>query len=231
MPRTTTTFAVWVSSPGDTFLEREVVKNVVDELNYSPVARQLGLALEVKLWDLAILTRSESPQQLINSAPEEIADNDIFIGILKNRLGTVLPAKFGNRTGTEFEFEAALESYRRRGTPRILFYFGSSPAPNSDDSSLAQLRAVAAYKAKLSALGLVGTFANESEFAEAVRRDLMRFLLADFSARTKTSPRAEAPTIFISYSRRHRNSSACSRRDWQVPVRAPVRHCRYSGWR
>ena len=161
---------------------RNIVRSVIDELNHAPVTRQLGLAMEVKLWEDVVLSHFESPPQTINRAAEEsIADNDIFIGILKDRLGTHLPAEFGGRTGTEYEFDEAFESYRLRGTPRILLYFGSTPTPISDQSSLAQLRAVAAYKAKLSEHSLVSTFASEHEFGEEVRRDLTRFL-ADWPA-------------------------------------------------
>ena len=61
------------------------------------------------------------------------SETDVVISILWSRLGTRLPAQFtradGSRyeSGTEYEFEEAMEGFRRNGKPDLLVYRRTAP--------------------------------------------------------------------------------------------------------
>jgi hypothetical protein len=70
----------------------------------------------------------DGPQGLIDPILR-INDCDLLIGIFWKRFGT--PTADGT-TGTEHEFNLALQSWKEKGRPQIMFYFNQRPyAPKS----------------------------------------------------------------------------------------------------
>ena len=112
---------VFVSSPGDVVEERVVTRRVLERVGavYSGHAELVPV-----FWEHEPLRASASFQDQIRQP----ADCDVVLMILWSRLGTRLPAHMtradGSRyaSGTEFEFENALEAYRAKGTPDLLVY-------------------------------------------------------------------------------------------------------------
>ena len=112
---------IFVSSPGDVAEERVITGRVIERL-------QAELAKHVSItpvfWEHEPLLASEGFQTQI-SPP---ADSDITIVILWSRLGTRLPPNLRREdqtryaSGTEYEFENALEGWRVRGRPDLLVY-------------------------------------------------------------------------------------------------------------
>lgn len=193
--KTVTDLSVFVSSAGDTSPERQVLKDVAKEINES-IGQQLDVFLMVRLWeDMVDFTQ---PAQ---STVQPVGENDVFVGILRHRIGTLLPAEFGNQTGVEWEFDSAIRSFRSHGTPEILVYACRKSAPVSADS-LAQLRHLAEFKSKLKQTGLFFTeYADPKDLSRALFRDLAN-IVSKFAG---DSGRANRPTdvakVFISYSR------------------------------
>jgi formylglycine-generating enzyme required for sulfatase activity len=116
------TLRVFISSPADVRPERLIAERVVQRLDqeFAP-----HLDLRAVRWEREPLLASHHFQDLI-TPPH---DTDIVVVILWSRLGTQLPAdRFsgplsgGEVTGTEWEFEDALKSYRERNSPEILMY-------------------------------------------------------------------------------------------------------------
>jgi WD40 repeat protein len=112
---------VFVSSPGDVAEERLIAKRVLDRLaaEFAPRAR-----IEPILWEHEPLLASSTFQtQIIRPA-----ETDIVVCILWSRLGTRLSQQFKHpdgspyNSGTEFEFEDALEGRKLRGAPDLLVY-------------------------------------------------------------------------------------------------------------
>jgi WD40 repeat protein len=112
---------VFVSSPGDVAEERLIANRILGRLatEYAAVAR-----IEAVFWEHEPLLASDTFQaQIIRPA-----ETDIVVCILWSRLGTRLPKKITRPdgstydSGTEFEFEDALEGHRRHGTPDLLVY-------------------------------------------------------------------------------------------------------------
>jgi WD40 repeat protein len=113
--------SVFVSSPGDVAEERLIASRILGRLadEYAAVAR-----IETIFWEHEPLLASDTFQaQIVRPS-----DTEIVICILWSRLGTRLPRTITRpdgshyQSGTEFEFEDALEGHRRSGTPDLLVY-------------------------------------------------------------------------------------------------------------
>src|ERR1051326_8496532 len=114
---------VFVSSPGDVGREREVATRVIARISAEFAGRA---TVEPYFWEHEPMHAGADFQGQIPPP----ARFHIFIGILWSRLGSRLHSQHARpdgtryRSGTEFEFETALEAYRKseRHTPRILIY-------------------------------------------------------------------------------------------------------------
>jgi tetratricopeptide (TPR) repeat protein len=116
----------FISSPGDVCEERALASRVIERLQSEYMGR---VALETILWEHEPLVATATFQvQLVKPS-----QTDVVISILWSRLGTRLPAQFaradGSRyeSGTEYEFEEAMEGFRRNGKPDLLVYRRTAP--------------------------------------------------------------------------------------------------------
>lgn len=114
-------FLIFVSSPGDVAEERAIADRVIRRLRDEWDG---AVAITGIFWEHEPLLASASFQAQILRP----ADTDVAVCILWARIGTRLPGDFsrpdGTRfdSGTEFEFEDALDGYRRVGRPDLLVY-------------------------------------------------------------------------------------------------------------
>src|ERR1700739_4578378 len=117
-------YRIFLSSPGDIKDERQKAALVIDRLRKS-FARYLRI--EPYLWEYEPMLASGHFQDVI----EPPSMSDLMILILWSRLGTPLPEKTEMReyrardghvpvTGTEWEFEEAMEAQKKRGAPSVL---------------------------------------------------------------------------------------------------------------
>ena len=112
---------LFVSSPSDVGPERRAVRHVIDRLNEELAGEAILVPV---LWEEEPLVASETAQTQI-ILPR---DTDIYVGIFWARFGTPLPDNVtrpdGSRygSGSEFEFEDALEGQRADGKPDMLVY-------------------------------------------------------------------------------------------------------------
>ena len=143
-----TTVRVFVSSPGDVGEERRLAQRALERLQHEFAIR---VTLEATFWEHEPLRFTEAFQAQL-PLPSR---SDIFVAILWSRIGTRLPGDItrpdGTRyaSGTEFEFEDAIRSYRGRGVPDMLVYRKTAqPLAVIDDTvleRLAQKRALDAF--------------------------------------------------------------------------------------
>lgn len=165
-----TILRLFVGSPGDVAHEREILEDIVRELNLV-WSRQLGIYLELTKWEThAYPGIGTEPQAIIN---EQIGEEwDIFMGIMWTRFGT--PTKnYGS--GTEEEFEKSLQLFREKPRlKRLMFYFNNAPvSPSSVD--IEQFSQVMRFKNGLGEKGsLYWEYYSEEEFAQLVRMHLSR---------------------------------------------------------
>jgi hypothetical protein len=115
------TLRFFISSPGDVFEERAIASRVIERLQSEYIGK---VVLEPVLWEHEPLVATSTFQHQIVKP----SDTDVVIAILWSRLGTRLPKEFvrpdGSRfeSGTEFEFEEAIEGFRKNGRPDLLVY-------------------------------------------------------------------------------------------------------------
>jgi len=110
---------LFVSSPTDVAAERRRVDNVVNRIQ----ADYEGMEFEVIRWEESFYTARSTFQDQITSP----ADVDIVLCILWKRLGSPLPDDYrrpdgSTPTGTEYEFETAMEAALSGELPDILVY-------------------------------------------------------------------------------------------------------------
>ena len=114
------TYRIFVSSPSDVFGERERVDRVLARLNGELGG---GARLEAIRWEQTFYTADRTFQDQIVPPSE----TDLVICILWKRLGATLPVAYQRPdgttpTGTEYEFEDAMEAARSKGTPDVIVY-------------------------------------------------------------------------------------------------------------
>src|SRR5271170_5238946 len=130
---------VIVASPSDVHLERELVPDLLDQLNRS-VCRDRGILLRAVCWETDTYPGFDhlGPQGLIDPILR-IEDCDILIGIFWKRFGS--PVSTGE-TGTQYELRRAYESWKSSGRPHIMVYFNEKnykPKTKEDVDQLAQV--------------------------------------------------------------------------------------------
>lgn len=112
---------IFISSPGDVSEERVVAQRVVERIA-ARVAPRVKLA--PLLWEHEPLRASSTPQA---DVPDP-AVCDMVVCILWSRLGTRLPSNVTRpdgsyyNSGTEFEFESAINAFNEIGRPHLLVY-------------------------------------------------------------------------------------------------------------
>jgi len=111
---------VFISSPGDVETERIRAGRVIDRLNAEFEGR---IKLTAIRWEEAFYTADKGFQDQITRPSQ----TDLVVCILWKRLGSELPPEYNRpdgtaRTGTEYEFEEALEAALDKEVPYILVY-------------------------------------------------------------------------------------------------------------
>ena len=126
---------VFISSPGDVYEERTLAQRAVDRLQSEYAGRAI---LEPIFWEHEPLAATANFQEQI----AQPSSADVMISILWSRLGTRLPKNFtredGSRydSGTEYEFEDAVTSFRETGKPHLLVYRKTAtPSVSLDDEA------------------------------------------------------------------------------------------------
>ncbi|MFU8896112.1 MAG: tetratricopeptide repeat protein [Gammaproteobacteria bacterium] len=115
------TIRIFISSPGDVFEERTLAQRVIERVQAEFTGRAV---LDPIFWEHEPLLATDTFQTQI-AMPSEA---DVMVAILWSRLGTRLPKNFTRKdgsfyqSGTEFEFEDAVEGFRANGKPQLLVY-------------------------------------------------------------------------------------------------------------
>ena len=182
---------VFVASPGDARKERELLGDVIDELNRG-IAAEKGLVLELVRWEThAWSAIGEDAQDVIN---RQIAPGDVFVGIMWNRFGT--PTKRAE-SGTKEEFDRAYAYWKEYGRPKIMFYFNRAPFSLSDEVELEQKRKVLTFKEELADKGaLYWEYNGADEFERVVRGHLTQ-VVRQWEPESKVPSHPESSGLII----------------------------------
>ncbi|MDT8450687.1 MAG: tetratricopeptide repeat protein [Wenzhouxiangellaceae bacterium] len=183
------TIRIFISSPGDVFEERTLAQRVIERVQAEFAGRAV---LEPVFWEHEPLLATDTFQTQITMPSEA----DIMVAILWSRLGTRLPKNFtrndGSRfeSGTEFEFENAVEAFREHGKPQLLVYRKTARASVQLDDEKALMDRVE-QKRKLddfiarwfhhtedgSLKAAFHPFESPSEFEQVLERHLRKMVL------------------------------------------------------
>jgi hypothetical protein len=168
MPREVIVLQVFLSSPSDVREERDLVQDIVDELN-TTWRTNSNIQLNLLMWEKdARPTLVSDAQTAINTQLGH--EYDIFIGIMGARFGSPTPRA---ESGTEEEFEHARARFEKNPDDvSVMFYFKDAPPASLSEIDPKQLERVQAFKQKLQSLGLVRVFKQRDEFARLIRINL-----------------------------------------------------------
>jgi hypothetical protein len=188
VPETLRLIRIHVSSPGDVCEERGTLEKVVSQLQHS-IGQESRLVLQLVRWEDSAVPAMGRSQEVIN---RQIPPSDVFVGILWSRFGT--PTAEGN-SGTEEEFNNALESWRLLGRPSILLYFCERPVnPSLVDPE--QLLRLQRFRKAIGEQALYNTYHSVEEFEGLVRRNLT-VLISSLAIRQQVA--RQPPRLFYSY--------------------------------
>jgi tetratricopeptide (TPR) repeat protein len=184
-------FRIFVSSPGDVKAAREIAALTIERLAQD-YAR--FLVVEPYLWEFEAMVASGHFQDSIQP-PSAF---DVVALIVWSRLGTCLPERTATReyrgidgrcpvTGTEWEFEDALQSARKAGAPDLLVYRCRKPAPFDTrdparfEQQAEQLKALNGFWERHFAnqgmfIGAYTSFTTDAEFATAFESHLRKLI-------------------------------------------------------
>lgn len=168
MAKQVSELSIFVASPSDVAEERDLLEDVVKELNLQ-WSRIKGVRLELVRWETHSYPGvSSDPQAVIN---EQIGDDyDIFVGILWKRFGTATPRA---GSGTEEEFDRAYERHKTDPNKlRIMIYFKTGDVDLSE-IDVEQLGRVRDFQSRLGPKGtLFWEFSSSKDFSTFVRMHL-----------------------------------------------------------
>ncbi len=129
-------FRIFLASPGDVALERDIVRALVEQVRMERRFRD-RLAVQLIGWDqpgqAVAMLAGENPQATIDRGLPNPADCDLVITLFWSHRGTPLPDALrrpdGSRylSATEWEYRNALAAFRARGRPQVWLFRRLAP--------------------------------------------------------------------------------------------------------
>jgi hypothetical protein len=165
MPDTLQRYRVFISSPADLSKERQVVQTAAETVSQS--YRNKGVLVEPWRWEDGVVSEfGMPPQDVIN---KQLGKYDIYIGLMGARFGSPTE-RFGS--GTEEEFEQAMQAYHERRVIRVSFLFKQVQTAVSTLSAteLAQATKVREFRDRIGPLGVYHEFTDEQQLSLLAQR-------------------------------------------------------------
>lgn len=184
-------FKIFIASPSDTNSERAVCDKVFNELNKS-LGEVYGFRLESLKWenDVRPSIQAKEGQAIINA---QIGDSyNIFIGIMSRKFGSPTSSA---ESGTEEEFNIALQRYINKEDVEVVFYFNDDATGRISDLNLQELSKIAEFKNKVSGLGIYGVYMGVTDFEEKLRRHLSQYFIQRFKKKSLDSTKINSDII------------------------------------
>ncbi len=180
-----TLYKILLSSPDDVQYERNIMDQIVDELNKTLGSSHNVMIELVKFETDTYPSIGNDPQDVINKQIGE--DYDIFVGIFWKKFGTPTPRA---GSGTEEEFNNAYNKYKNEPTKvKIMIYFNHMPIP-FDEISPEDITLIKDFKNKLRDKGVLYYYYNNHEnFESSIRIHLYKAIFD--LIKTTTSKRVD----------------------------------------
>jgi hypothetical protein len=176
-------YHVFLASPGDVGAERQYVRRFFDEYNRS-TAHIWGARFEVVDWENYATVGVGRPQELVTRQTLEKYRKSLalVIGVMAQRFGSPTGKA---ESGTEEEFNWAMESHKASGFPEIKWFFRKVDKlelpsdPDEADAALDQWKKVRAFRKRMQDLNnpvFYEEYPSSAGFAEVFARDLNQWL-------------------------------------------------------
>ena len=178
MPRTVTQISIFIGSPGDTQSERIALDEVIRRINDGVLAEDKRVVLRLVRWENdAWPGFGQDAQDVIN---QQIGPYDIFVGIMRNRLGTPTGRA---ASGSVEEFERAYRAWFKHKIPTVMLYFSKEPMQVAAVGQLDEIRKVLLFKERVGRMGgLFWEYESVDEFKRQVAHHLEQEILKHWSA-------------------------------------------------
>jgi len=161
---------VMIASPGDVAAERQVIRNVIQEWNYTH-SEDKNLVLMPVGWEShASPAMGDRPQSIINK--QVLTECDLLIAVFWTKLGTPTGKA---ASGTVEEIEEHLKAKKP-----AMIYFSAVPV-RLDSVDEEQYKALRAFKEELRQRGLYAEYESIEEFREKLSRQLAQTVLHRFA--------------------------------------------------
>jgi hypothetical protein len=173
-------YHVFLASPGDLEAERQAVREFFQEYNET-TARWRNIRFTVVDWENFASAGVGRTQELITEQTlEQFRDSlALVIALMGQRFGTPT-GQF--ESGTEEEYNWALESFTQRGFPDIKWFFRESEHlvvprdPVQARAAIDQWERVLRFRVNVESKSLSKTFKDLAEFRDSFRRDIAHWL-------------------------------------------------------
>jgi predicted NACHT family NTPase len=182
-PRVTNTYHVFLASPGDVSSERQTVRRFFDDYNRH-TAHIWNARFEVVDWENYSTIGVGRPQEIITKQTLEKYRTSLalVIGIMAQRFGSPTGSA---ESGTEEEFEWAMEARKETGFPEIKWFFRKidqfSSDPDQIEKAFEQWKRVRNFRKRMQDLNdtvFYTEYPGESGFAKVFEHDLNLWLAA-----------------------------------------------------
>jgi len=183
-PKKIDTYHVFLASPGDVAKEREQVREFFTNYNRH-TAHMWNARFEVIDWENYATAGVGRPQELITKQTlEKYRDSlALVIGIMAQRFGS--PSGKAE-SGTEEEFNWAMEAHKKSGWPEIKWFFrkaeqldGLPADPDELSKALDQWRKVLAFRTRMKDMNdpvFYTEYPAADQFTKVLERDLNLWL-------------------------------------------------------
>jgi len=173
-------YHVFLASPGDVQSERKAVREYFDSYNVH-YASPRGLSFDVVDWENFSTAGVGRPQELITQQTlEKFRESLVLvIGIMDQRFGSPSGIR---ESGTEEEFECAVENKRLFGFPEVKWFFRDRKklefSADDPDAAMEQWKKVRSFRARVEQEKEVfyRTYADLAAFSKLLEEDLGQWL-------------------------------------------------------
>jgi HEAT repeat protein/ABC-type iron transport system FetAB ATPase subunit len=175
--QTKRTWRIVVVSPSDVTPERDLLSDVIAELNRG-IAGERGLVLELSRWETDSYPgfHAKGPQGLIDPILK-IEECDVLIGIFWKRFGT---PTMDAQSGTEHEIRTAYDAWKENARPQIMLYFNQKAYLPKSKEEIDQLGRVLEFRQRLPKQGLWWSYNGKSQFEKLTRNHLTQFICRNY---------------------------------------------------
>ncbi|MDV3750712.1 hypothetical protein [Elizabethkingia anophelis] len=180
-------FKAFIASPSDTTSEREICDKIFNEIN-SSLGTIYNFRLEPLKWENDVrptIRDTDGQLEIFNQIGDEF---QIFIGIMNKKFGNPTPRA---GSGTEEEFNAAFNRYKKEQNLEVIFYFNDEPPKFMSDLKASELVKIEEFKRKIQPLGIYGVYNGISDFEDKLRKNLTKFFIEEFKKKNEKPINAE----------------------------------------